>query len=402
MLVNFTVGNFLSFREKKTLSLEAAPIKDSGSQIIEVGRLQLLPSAALYGANSSGKSNFLHALGALSVMVNKSSSSSSITRLPVIPFLLDASSEKEPSFFEIEVITPSLYHYRYGYECTQEIIVREWLYRIGSRSEKNLFIREGENIGVSSSFNEGKGLEERTRSNALFLSVCDAFNGPIAKELVHSIVIPPLPDNPQELFDAQLAFIQAAKEVYSEDVIKVFKNLDFGFTSFEIPSSVEEAKAVKAWTMHNVYDDNGHVIGSKRFSLKTSESAGTNRLFDIIYLIMSALSEGSPLVVDEVDRAMHPLITKYVIGLFNNARTNPKGAQLIFTTHDTNLLSSKIFRRDQIWFVEKDKTESSDLYCLAEFKDAEGVKVRNDRSFEKDYIQGKYGAIPYLNYDWED
>lgn len=402
MLVNFTVGNFLSFREKKTLSLEAAPIKDSGSQIIEVGKLQLLPSAALYGANSSGKSNFLHALGALSVMVNKSSSSSSITRLPVIPFLLDKDSEKEPSFFEIEVITPSLVHYRYGFECTQEIIVREWLYRIGSRSEKNLFIREGENIGVASSFSEGKGLEERTRSNALFLSVCDAFNGPVAKVLVHSIVIPPLPDNPQELFDAQLAFIQATKEVYSEDVIRVFKNLDFGFTSFEIPSSVEEAKAVKAWTTHNVYDENGQVIGNKRFSMKTSESAGTNRLFDIIYLIMSALAEGSPLVVDEVDRAMHPLITKYVIGLFNNAKTNPKGAQLIFTTHDTNLLSSKIFRRDQIWFVEKDKTESSDLFCLAEFKDAEGVKVRNDRSFEKDYIQGKYGAIPYLNYDWED
>ena len=402
MLVNFTVGNFLSFREKKTLSLEAAPIKDSGSQIIEVGKLQLLPSAALYGANSSGKSNFLHALGALSVMVNKSSSSSSITRLPVIPFLLDKDSEKEPSFFEIEVITPSLVHYRYGFECTQEIIVREWLYRIGSRSEKNLFIREGENIGVASSFSEGKGLEERTRSNALFLSVCDAFNGPVAKVLVHSIVIPPLPDNPQELFDAQLAFIQATKEVYSEDVIRVFKNLDFGFTSFEIPSSVEEAKAVKAWTTHNVYDENGQVIGNKRFSMKTSESAGTNRLFDIIYLIMSALAEGSPLVVDEVDRAMHPLITKYVIGLFNNAKTNPKGAQLIFTTHDTNLLSSKIFRRDQIWFVEKDKTESSDLFCLAEFKDAQGVKVRNDRSFEKDYIQGKYGAIPYLNYDWED
>ena len=402
MLVNFTVGNFLSFREKKTLSLEAAPIKDGGSQIIEVGKLQLLPSAALYGANSSGKSNFLHALGAFSVMVNKSSSSSSIARLPVIPFLLDKGGEKEPSFFEIEVITPSLVHYRYGFECTQEVIVREWLYRIGSRSEKNLFIREGENIGVSSSFSEGKGLEERTRSNALFLSVCDAFNGPVAKELVHSIVIPPLPDNPQELFDAQLAFIQAAKEVYSEDVIKVFRNLDFGFTSFEIPSSVEEVKAVKAWTTHNVYDENGVIIGNKRFSMKTSESAGTNRLFDIIYLIMSALAEGSPLVVDEVDRAMHPLITKYVIGLFNNARTNPKGAQLIFTTHDTNLLSSKIFRRDQIWFVEKDKTESSDLYCLAEFKDAEGVKVRNDRSFEKDYIQGKYGAIPYLNYDWED
>ncbi|MBP5571074.1 MAG: ATP-binding protein, partial [Bacteroidales bacterium] len=97
MLINFAVGNFLSFREKKTLSLEAAPIKDSGSQILEVGKLQLLPSVALYGANSSGKSNFLHALGAFSAMVNKSSSSSSISRLPVIPFLLDRTSEKEPS-----------------------------------------------------------------------------------------------------------------------------------------------------------------------------------------------------------------------------------------------------------------------------------------------------------------
>ena len=154
MLVNFTVGNFLSFREKKTLCLEAAPIKDSGCQIIRVGKLQLLPSAALYGANSSGKSNFLHALGAFSAMVNKSSSSSSISRLPVVPFLLDKTGEKEPSFFEIEVITPSLDHYRYGFECTQDIIEKEWLYRIGSRSEKNLFIREGENIGVSSSFSE--------------------------------------------------------------------------------------------------------------------------------------------------------------------------------------------------------------------------------------------------------
>lgn len=136
--------------------------------------------------------------------------------------------------------------------------------------------------------------------------------------------------------------------------------------------------------------------------MKTSESAGTNRLFDLVYLIVNALKDGSPLIIDELDRALHPLITKYIIELFNSAKTNPNGAQLIFTTHDTNLLSSKIFRRDQIWFVEKDKTESSDLYCLAEFKDAEGVKVRNDRSFEKDYIQGRYGAIPYLNYDWVD
>lgn len=402
MLINFTVGNFLSFRDKKTLSLEASSIKDAGSQVIKTGNLQLLPSAAIYGANSSGKSNFLSALGALSSIVNSSASSSSVSRLAVLPFLLDDSSENEPCFFEIEAMTPTLSHYRYGFECTQSTVVREWLYRVGSRSEKCLFIREGDEIGVMPAFAEGKGLEVKTRDNALFLSVCDSFNGSVAKELVRCIVTPPLPDNPKELFDIQIPFIQRMAETYPDEISKVFKNLDFSFTSFEVPSSKEEAQNVKAWTTHNIYDRAGNIIGSKRFPMSTFESAGTNRLFDLIFLITKALASGSPLVIDEIDRTMHPLITKYVIGLFNNAKTNPKGAQLVFTTHDTNLLSPNIFRRDQIWFVEKDKTEASDLYCLAEFKDADGVKVRNDRSFEKDYIQGRYGAIPYLNYEWED
>lgn len=402
MLVNFTVGNFLSFREKKTLSLEASAIKDAGSQVIEVGKLQLLPSAALYGANSSGKSNFLKALGVFSGIVSFSSSANSIGRLPVTPFLLDKKSENEPCFFEIEVITSEATHYRYGFECTVSAVEREWLYRIGPRSEKCLFVREKDNIGITSAFPEGKGLEERTRSNALFLSVCDAFNGAIAKEVVRNIVIPPIPENQIELIGFQKDLIKEADKYLTDKANEIFRKLDIGFTSFEIPQSESEAKDVKAWTKHNVYDEQGAVIGTKRFPMSTYESAGTNRLFDIIYLILLSLENGSPIVIDELDRALHPLLTKYIIELFNSAKSNPKGAQLIFTTHDTNLLSSKIFRRDQIWFVEKDKTESSDLYCLAEFKDAEGVKVRNDRSFEKDYIQGKYGAIPYLNYDWEE
>lgn len=402
MLVNFTVGNFLSFREKKTLSLEASAIKDAGSQVIEIGRLQILPSAALYGANSSGKSNFLKALGVFSGIVSYSSSTNSIGRLPVTPFLLDEKSETKPCFFEIEVITSDTTKYRYGFECTTSAVEREWLYRIGPRSEKCLFIRENDNIGITPAFPEGKGLEERTRSNALFLSVCDAFNGIIAKEVVRSIVIPPIPDNPKELISFQRELFKDTDKYLTEKANEIFQKLDMGFTSFEIPQSESEIREIKAWTKHNVYDEQGVVVGTRRFPMSSYESAGTNRLFDIIYLILLSLENGSPIVIDELDRALHPLLTKYIIELFNNDKTNPRGAQLIFTTHDTNLLRSKTFRRDQIWFVEKDKMESSDLFCLAEFKDADGVKVRNDRSFEKDYIQGKYGAIPYLNYDWED
>jgi AAA15 family ATPase/GTPase len=120
----------------------------------------------------------------------------------------------------------------------------------------------------------------------------------------------------------------------------------------------------------------------------------------MLFVILFALQNGSLLVFDEFDCKLHPLITAYIIQLFNNPKANTGHGQLIFATHDSNLLSAKCLRRDEVWFVEKDKQEASDLYSLVEFKDADGVKVRNDRSFEKDYIKGRYGAIPYVNYNW--
>ena len=128
-----------------------------------------------------------------------------------------------------------------------------------------------------------------------------------------------------------------------------------------------------------------------------SESAGTNKVFDIIGFILFSLVSGHPLIIDELDAKLHPLLTIEIIRMFNSKETNPDDAQLIFATHDTNLLSSKLFRRDQIWFTEKDEVEATDLYSLVEFKDENNQKVRKDRSFESDYIKGRYGAIPYIH-----
>lgn len=130
--------------------------------------------------------------------------------------------------------------------------------------------------------------------------------------------------------------------------------------------------------------------------MKEHESAGTNKLFDLAALFVTGLIGGSTIIIDELDSKLHPLITRQIVNMFNTPATNIGGGQLIFSTHDANLLTVKTLRRDQIWFTEKDQTEATDLYSLVEFREPDGTKIRNDRSFEKDYINGRYGAIPYI------
>lgn len=408
MLVNFTVGNFRSFKEKRTLSLEAANIKEfSDSVIITPNKFSLLPIAALYGANSSGKSNFIKALSVFTDLLRRSNSMSSTNDINVVPFLLSdpVDINTSPSYFDIEVLTPSNNYYRYGFEANKKAIVSEWLYKISGTKETCLFVRENDSIGVTKAFPEGKGLEERTRNNALFLSVCDSFNGIVAKELVYEIcrsIVTSAVDH-ERIYKELEPIVHQDPKIYAEvikDTNKVLHNMDLGFSRYEIPKDPELAKIIKAYTFHNIYNNQGEIIGETRLLMKQDESEGTNKLFDIITMILAYLGGGGLLVIDELDCKLHPILTAYIIQMFNNPKLNTGHGQLIFATHDSNLLSAKCLRRDEIWFVEKDKKEASDLYSLVEFKDADGVKVRNDRSFEKDYIKGRYGAIPYVNYNW--
>ena len=163
---------------------------------------------------------------------------------------------------------------------------------------------------------------------------------------------------------------------------------------------VEELKGKKimeAKTTHNIYDEQGNVSGIGTFDKDEMESEGTKKVIEMSGPIFDTLRLGKVLIVDELDAKLHPLLTRSILQLFMNPETNPHGAQLIFATHDTNLLNLAYLRRYQIWFTEKDKTESTDLYSLLEFKDENGTKIRNDRSVQKDYINGRYGAIPFLN-----
>ena len=203
----------------------------------------------------------------------------------------------------------------------------------------------------------------------------------------------------------------------ADEAQEFFKTLQLGFTRFtvretDIPREIQETapasvrsllerdaasgRWVEPITTHNIYNEEGSVIGERSFHKNQMESEGTKKVIEISGPIFDTLNEGKILIVDELDAKLHPLLTRNIVLLFMDPEKNRHGAQLIFATHDTNLLDLEIIRRDQIWFAEKDNVESTDLYSLVEFKDGDGKKVRNDRDIKRDYIRGRYGAIPFI------
>jgi len=418
MLLEFSVGNFLSFRERKTLNLVASSISDyKETNTITSERHILLKGAVIYGANASGKSNFIRAMSTMKRIVMLSFNQSSTKALGVTPFLLNTETEKSPSYFEVlfEILGT---RYRYGFEVTDKEVVGEWLYESKKNVEKFLFLREKDGIEVSPSYKEAENLESKTRDNALFLSVIDQFNGVVAKRIMNwfnnFITISGLTHENYEL----VTFKMLGKENTAKTLGSFYDQLDLGFEGLSIdkekfspkripedaPESLvkllvkdlEGAFRFKIKTLHNKYDKDNKKVGDVEFDMRSQESAGTNKVFNISGPILDVLQDGGVLVIDELDSSLHPLMTLAITRLFNSEKDNSKNAQLIFTTHDTNLFSYGKYRRDQIYFVEKDKYGASDLYSLVEYREEDGTKVRKDRSFESDYIQGRYGAVPYI------
>jgi AAA15 family ATPase/GTPase len=398
MLLEFTVGNFLSFKEKKTFSLEASGISEYKDNVVNEGRYKVLRSAVIYGANSSGKSNFIKALDFMVNTVKNSAKLNSTDKLNIKPFLLNNKTENLPTHFEV-LFTKFGNRYRYGFELDNEKIHDEWLYILNRDSKKETlyFIRNINGIGVSDIFEEAKGFIENTRENGLFLSLLDQLNIEVAKDIMRSFSFIYVQSGLEHERSISMTSAIHENDDYEDIVEKFINRLNLGFKSFTIESDSNKTFKRRINTIHNVFDEKGKKIGEKEFKLVDHESSGTNKLFDISGYIALTLYFGLQLFIDELDAKLHPILTQEIIKLFNNPETNPKKAQLIFTTHDTNLLGAKLFRRDQIWFAEKDDFEATDLYSLLEFKDEDGNTIRKDRSFEKDYIMGRYGAIPYIS-----
>ncbi|MDJ0618748.1 MAG: ATP-binding protein [Calothrix sp. MO_192.B10] len=405
MLIEFSVGNYRSFKEQVTFSMVAANLVAKDKKLDENNvfavdeDLKLLKSTAIYGANASGKSNLVKALGFMKwFMVNSSKNTQSTEVINVEPFRLSTDTEDKPSYFELVFLIDDR-KYRYGFEANQERVVSEWLFYVPEVRETRLFKRDMDSFKISKSYN-ADGIQQRTRNNALFLSVSAQFNVELAENILQWVtgtlnIISGLDD--RKYFNYTVDCLIHDKN--KSDIIELIKKLDLGINSIQVEK--KDAPEFLAWrhpglkftsvaTIHRKFDPDGNPHSIEEFDFNTHESEGTQKLFALAGLIITTLKKGKIIIVDELDARFHPLITRAIIELFNSRETNSNNAQLIFMTHDTNLLSNKLFRRDQIWFTEKNRYGATDLYSLAEYK------IRNDASFESDYIKGRYGAIPYI------
>ncbi len=427
MLIEFNVENFLSFKDLVTLSMVSAKSfkeHQESNTIDKCENLSLLKTAIIYGNNASGKSNLLSAIGFMKATVINSFRDALIENgektFPLAKFSLNTESEKETSYFEVSFIQNSK-KYRYGFEIDYDKIVAEWLFHTTTK-EVYLFKREHKNIEINkSSFKEGIGKEEDLKDNVLFISLLATLGKEISTNVVEWFknlqFVNGLHDREHKKFTIsklisdeqfhnwvlhfikylEISNLSATKEdVYDIDLYNLkLREKDDELINLLTDISEIKSKRVKQdllTTYHRRYDKNNVLVDSVPFNFDKQESEGTKKLLYLLGPWYEALKNGTVLIIDELDSRLHSCLTLKLIDFFH--KFNNKNAQLICAVHDVSLLKKETFRRDQIWFVEKNQFGASELFSLSDFKTD---TVRNKSAFAKNYLEGKYGAIPYFN-----
>jgi AAA15 family ATPase/GTPase len=428
MLIAFKVSNYRSISKEQVISLvPATKQKDYPMNIISVGKSESLNAIALYGANASGKSNLLKAISLLEKLLYLSPLANSTTKLPYSPFLLEEGYENLPTKLEI-VFIANENRYRYIVEYNRNAIVAEYLYRKKIGREVPLFARQNDVIQVSEGFEGATKLIEAaieaTRDNALFLSICDMLNVKEAKNIFqwfNKCVFIDGVNTDKEEFETVKTWDEEPE--YREKIKAYLALLNLGFVDLgikikpfeesDLPNNLEEniknkllskltgSKSYQPIATHFVYDKNGNKTTKTVSWDMKEESQGTQKAFHLSSPILKTLILGGVLIIDEIEAKMHPMMTINTINLFLNKETNPNQAQIIFATHDTNLLTYANLRRDQINFVEKNNCEATEIYSLSDFKyfneiEQKEYSERIDVDKEKRYLEGRYGAIPVL------
>lgn len=407
MLLNFKASNFRSIGEEQILSfIPASNHKEYPANIIENGKYAALNAISIYGANSSGKSNLLLALFVMKSIVLTSAKNSSTDKLPWLPFLLKEGLSGSETLFEVLFVINGV-RYRYGFMYNSSMIVSEWLMRKIAGRETVVFQRQRDVIDVSSGFNgSGKLIEvaiEGTKPNNLFLSMSDAFNVEEAKVIIAWFTNIETLNMRSPLYLAQQTDSLLNDSEYGSVIRGYLKSLSLGIEDVVSEESANtnpnQTPILKA--VHRLYDTNGNPKNDTvAWDFTSFESSGSNRALHISGSVVKSIKRGGVLIIDEVEAYMHPIMTLTLIELFMNPESNPNRTQLIFSTHDTNLLNYLKLRRDQVYFMEKNKWESSELFSLSDFKyrnaDGDEITERWDSDKEKRYIEGRYGAIPFL------
>lgn len=403
MLIEFSVKNFLSFKDKATLSMEKGNGDENIDNIIFNDITDLVKNAAIYGANASGKSNILKAFTCAILMIRNSNLMSVGEKWSYIkPFLFDETSKNKPSEFEFTFITNNV-KYKYFFSADQNRIYEESLDVYNSQKPTNIFIRKDTNIyEFSNDKNKLASLAANNTENKLFLSTATTWNYEKTKDafLWFTKTIDTY-DSFNKIMDKDLIDYSENEELkkFSLKLLKeadiLIKNISVNYEEKEMEGTIADmpiipiVKKVDIELEHEVVDEENN-IHTYKLNFK-DESSGTKVLFAFAPFLKRAFEETKVIIVDELEKSMHPKLVEFIVRLFNNKDINKVNSQLIFTTHATNLLNLEILRRDQIWFVEKNPLNgNSELYPLDSFS------VRKDENIQKGYINGRYGAVPFI------
>jgi len=411
MLLEFSVKNFLSIKDEVILSLYASDeIKGHEEyNLIPVGGRHILKTAVIYGANASGKSNLIKAMGFMrGIIVNSLKLNPDE---PIVPpqnypsFQLDIKTAEAPIEMEVTFLYDDVY-YRYGFVLDANRIHREWLYHAPEESETRLYERILNKKPYISKIFNSKILNDLP-DNTLWLAALAKYTDSPARRVMEWVLntFNVIAGTDEESYEA---FTYSKIEEYREDILNFLKVADTGIediflesvTEEDLPNNISKTlrknlkKLISSETkqlvfQHSIFNDKGKATGKKSWEL-INESAGTQKLFALSGPLIETLRKGEVLVIDELDAKLHPMIMRFILSLFHFKEHNPHDAQLVFATHDTQLLSPRFFRRDQIWFTEKNHYGATDLYSLADFD------LDDQADFSRDYFQGRYNAVPFI------
>ena len=409
MLIQFNFKNFNSFRDEATLDLSAAKMTEFSERVISVGGEKILPVAAVYGANASGKSNVYAAFEYMTdYVLNSFKYGDEVKNFDEIrphPFLFDKESAQADTSFEVYFTVPgdkTEKSYNYGFCVGQKGITEEWLnYKAKTaRKYKSIFYRDENTLDLS-------GIPKASRENisiALEKQVLIVSLGAKLRVAKCKLVRDWFLNNEFADFGNVITNFFMSRllpegfvddEKVQEKVVQFFASFDETIKGFEVTRLPQQDDSKDEYFQ---IDALHKMIGSNELAKipLQDESAGTLKMFALYPELQEVLNHGGVFFIDELNARLHPLLVRNFILTFLNLENNVNHAQLVFTTHDTWQLSNQLLRRDEIWFTEKDEDGLSTLYSLADFVDEDGSRIRKDESYEKNYLLGKYGAIPSL------
>ena len=407
MVIQFSLGNYRSFNTIQTVNFKATGLVSEDktvdeNNIVEENKQRLLKTIGVYGANGSGKSNLIDGLRFFINTVRLSLIDDNYFARATDFFKLGGQDIGNNGFFQIILLLNNKV-YRYGFTLIGNSIGSEWLFGTAEENETWYFKRQqGRPIEINPTwFKEGLNLpQDKLRTNTNFLTFCASYDGEISKLIKNYLIINIYID---KIFNKSPSFVNITNKLYDteqkEIIIKWMNDTGLFCNDIKFETIIGGGEIIgkEIFISKNKYNENGEVIGQVTMYLRKHESVGTQKYYSYIGQLYYLFENGGMFISDEIDSNFHPSLLIKIIGMFNNPLINKAGAQLLFTSHDTNLMQPAIMRRDQFYFAEKTLQDATRLYSLSDLKG-----VRNNADFAKQYLAGFYGALPVLHNYLED